>query len=82
MRMILYQNLPLYSSLTNYTKISKSMRTFRETPCSLGYVKLKRRGNFILRMRTIWGRTKNWFNKYKNHFNEMKGDVGMSDQQK
>ena len=54
MRMILYQNLPLYSSLTNYTKISKSMRTFRETPCSLGYVKLKRRGNFILRMRTIW----------------------------
>ena len=54
MRMILYQNLPLYSSLTNYTKISKSMRTFRETPCSLGYVKLKRRGDFILRMRTIW----------------------------
>ena len=51
MRMILWQNLPLYSSLTNYTKISKSMRTFRETPCSLGYVKLKRRGNF---MRTIW----------------------------
>ena len=28
------------------------------------------------------GRTKNWCNKYKNHFNEMKGDVGMSDQQK
>ena len=29
--MILWQNLPLYSSLTNYTKISTSMRTFRET---------------------------------------------------
>ena len=28
------------------------------------------------------GRTKNWCNKYKNLFNEMKGDVGMSDQQK
>ena len=78
MCMILWQNLPLYSSLTNYTKISTSMRTFGET-----HVKLKRRGNFIIRMRTIMAREARAVNsKYKNHFNEMKGDVGMSDQQK
>ena len=35
MRMIFPQKLPLYFSFTNYTKFSKSMRTFRETPCSL-----------------------------------------------
>ena len=84
MRMILYQNLPLYSSLTNYTKISKSMRTFRETPCSLR--KTKEAWQFHIthahNMARAGGRTKNWCNKYKNHFNEMKGDVGMSDQQK
>ena len=56
------------------------------------HVKLKRRGNFILRMRTImdrattpWGlcgelvSLQNWWNKI---INEMKGDVGMSNQQK
>ena len=78
MRMILYQNRPLYSSLTNYTKISMGFPC-RETPCS---VKLKRRGNFILRMRTIWLAQAVQLKIGATSINEMKGDVGMLDQQK
>ena len=50
------------------------VRTCRFSSCACACIK----STCALRKENILGRMKNEWNKWKNHFYEMKGDVGMS----